>query len=213
MERDTLLNLFKNCNFNNLNKDNFDNKIIKNLNCLLQDFTWNYGETKCCIILKEADYVIKIPFRGSISCGEEYDFENANFDKEHFWDYCFSELIYYNLAKRQKIEKAFAKTRLLGIVQNYPIYIQEKVTTFSSTGFDPYLKNERTEKTRKYCKEKNFYCFNNRWLADAFQYYGEKRFNKIINFLKDYDIEDLHIDNIGYIGSRPVILDFSDFLD
>jgi lantibiotic modifying enzyme len=65
---------------------------------------------------------------------------------------------------------------------------------------------------KRYREEHCFRCFDPEWLADAFEYYGLKTFNKLMNFIYEYNITDLHTDNIGYIGTRPVILDFSDFL-
>ena len=44
---------------------------------------------------------------------------------------------------------------------------------------------------------------------------NESRVNLInlLSFIDDYDISDLHDANIGYIGMRPVLVDYSSFND
>ena len=56
-------------------------------------------------------------------------------------------------------------------------------------------------------------CFNRVWLSDALDYFGEKIFYGLLSFLDDYSIGDLHDANIGYIGMRPVLVDYSSFND
>ena len=56
-----------------------------------------------------------------------------------------------------------------------------------------------------------FYIFNMEWLSDAFHFYGEKIFHKLLEFIRTVGINDLHDGNIGYIGNRPVLVDYSSF--
>jgi hypothetical protein len=63
----------------------------------------------------------------------------------------------------------------------------------------------------KFCTKEGYIDFNLTWMADAYDYYGEEYFKKLMNFLKSEGIYDLHGGNIGYINSRPVIFDFSDY--
>jgi hypothetical protein len=220
MQRDFLLDLFKNCDFDALTAENVEEQVIYNLP---ENFSYDYsfGISKVCIIPMGADYVIKIPFRGQEMLddekpyGETYykDFNGANTTTHSYWDYCLTEVSYYNEAKKEHINKCFCKTRLLGFINNYPIYIQERACTFrEKNGDDLDYRSEKSIKMKRYCEEHCFRCFDPEWLADAFEYYGLKTFNKLMNFIYEYNITDLHTDNIGYIGTRPVILDFSDFL-
>ena len=44
-----------------------------------------------------------------------------------------------------------------------------------------------------------------------YNYYGEEKFEIILNFLNENGINDLHNGNWGFIGERPVIFDYSGF--
>jgi hypothetical protein len=133
--------------------------------------------------------------------------------QDNCWDYCLTEILTYRLAKQAKVNYAFAKTKFLGYINEHPIYIQEKCTMFSEQ--HPQLENsytkQRTSSVRQYCLNKNYYSFNDVWLTDAYEYYGKNKFDKILNFIKDIELTDLHYGNLGYIGSRPVFVDYSDF--
>jgi hypothetical protein len=219
MQREFLLNLFKDCDFETLTAETVEEQVIDKLP---EDFSYEYhfGISKVCIIPMGADYVIKIPFEGQEMLdnespyGETYyeDFYCANTTAHSSWDYCFTEVSYYNEAKKEHINKCFCKTRLLGLINYHPIYIQERAITFREKNGDLDYKSEKSIKMKKYCEEHRFRCFDPEWLADVFEYYGAKTFNKLMNFIDEYDIMDLHTDNIGYIGTRPVLLDFSDFV-
>lgn len=215
MQRDSLLDVFKDCDFSGkLTSDNFEERIIDNLP---ESFSHRYffGASKVCIIPEGADYVIKIPFNSSwYDADEEYeDFRSATSDENHTWDYCFAEVLCYKEAKREKVHRMFCKARLLGYVNNYPIYIQERAVTYCDLNGDDDREDARTPSTRDYCRKNGFSCFNPIWIADALDYYGQKMFNKMMSFIKSYRIGDLHDENIGYIGQRPVLIDYSDFFE
>lgn len=214
MQRDFLLDIFKDCDFSDMiNRDNFGEAILNNLPDNF-DYNYFYGVSKLCLIPKGSDYVIKIPFNT-----EWYDWDreyvyffNANHDDNRKWDYCMSELLIYNLAKKEKIEKIFCKTRFLGCVNNYPIYIQERANPIYLMDGIRYS-DHRTDRISEYCHQRNFQIFHSVWMADALEYYGQKIFNNAMSFIKYNHINDLHNENIGYIGNRPVLIDFSGYLE
>lgn len=214
MQRDNLLSVFKNCDFSGrIADDNFEDRILSNLP---EDFSYRFffGASKLCIIPSGADYVIKIPFNSSwCALDEEYcEFQSGTSDNRFYWDYCLAEVLYYKEAKKNDIDKVFCKARLLGQVDDYPIYIQERAETYFNLHGET-TSDARTPRTKEYCDKKGFACFNPIWIADALEYYGEKKFNKIMSFIKSSQIGDLHDDNIGYIGLRPVLIDYSDFCE
>lgn len=222
MQREKILNLFQNCDFNGeLHKENFEELILEHLP---DNFIFDYchGVSKLCILPRNEKYVIKIPFNGSLyrhyspheECYYE-DFAQANNDRDRNWDYCLTEVLTFREAKKYGVDNLFCETKLVGFVDNHPIYIQEKATPFSAeTDIDvEYYSDERTDKTEEYCKKRKFHCFNLIWQSDAIDYYGEGIFNKLMRFINDYDINDLHTDNVGYIGRRPVLFDYSDFME
>ena len=132
MFKDDILNIFKNCFFENLNDKNFKENILDNLPSDF-NYEYHYGASKLVIIPKyENKYVIKIPFSGYFDYvyDEFYFFSNANEDEDKCWDYCLTELLIYRRAKKEKINQIFAKSRLIGTINDYPIYIQEKAKTY-----------------------------------------------------------------------------------
>lgn len=191
-------------------------------------YDYAYGATKLVLIpLNEKDdYVIKIPYTGSYyhESGyynsdtiyypprtDYYDYIAADND-ERSWDYCASEVKRYLLAEKEGFAECFAKTKLLGYVNNYPIYIQEKCITFSDCKNKHKHSEEERLKTSKCC---NFYYgINKDWLTDFRLYYGEKFLLKFINFINNMQWDDdLRNENIGYIKNRPVLIDYAGFLD
>lgn len=219
MDTNNILNLFEKCDFREgITEDNYYINIIQ---YLPKDFNfkYGYGVSKLVIIPEDENFVIKIPFIGD--CDEEtgiiYNYKYANKDKERCWDYCFTEMLYYNIAKKNRVAEILAKTRYIGKIQEYPIYTQQKVETYYSRykcKID--ISNSKETKIKEKtiyskCSKKNIDIFNIKWIMDVFDYYGENKFDKIIDFVNE--LQDLHNGNIGYIGNRPIILDYAGWND
>ena len=160
MSNEEILQLFNACTFDGvLTENDFEDKVLSNLPDNLK-YYYEYGATKLVIILADCDFVIKIPFSGSYqeiyqdetdSYEEEYiDFENAGFE-DCEWDYCKTEVNRYNLAKNAGIEKYFAKTEYIGMVNNYPIYIQQKAEIFAEVKDLNSYSEEKRSSTREKC--------------------------------------------------------------
>lgn len=49
------------------------------------------------------------------------------------------------------------------------------------------------------------------WAKTAVSLYGKRKCIALCEFVKKYHINDLHRSNIGYIGVKPVLLDFSGY--
>lgn len=190
-------------------------------------YNYAYGATKLAIIpiTEEKDYVIKIPYTGSYQFEEGY-YNSLNYyipskdtywefyggeEEERPWDYCANEVKRYKTAEERGFANCFAKTELLGYVNNYPIYIQEKCITFSDCKNKHHHSKEEISKTSKFC---NYFGINPSWLTDFRLYYSEKFLLQFINFIQDMNWDDdLRNDNIGYINNRPVLIDYSGFLE
>ena len=188
-------------------------------------YDYNHGATKLVIIPKKEDFVIKIPYTGSYEYYSGY-YSNSIYrqGREDYWefvagensfrpwDYCANEIIRYDKALENGFAKYFAKTELLGFIHNYPIYIQEKCVTLSSDRhFHRYSKEENLKTSNCY---KNYYNISIDWLTDFRLKYGEEELINFINFIQDmrWD-DDLRSENIGYINGKPVLIDYSGFLE
>lgn len=222
MSNEEILQLFNACTFDGvLTENDFEDKVLSNLPDDLK-YHYEYGATKLVIILPDCNFVIKIPFSGSYQefyqddtdgYEEEYvEFENADFETCE-WDYCKTEVNRYNLAKNIGIEKYFAKTECIGMINNYPIYIQQKAEIFAEVKDLNSYSEEKKSSTREKCDKEDLWCFNECWLSDLLDYCGDKVFSFFMSFIKDNDFDDLHSSNIGYINGVPVLVDYSGFND
>lgn len=237
---ESILSIFKDCVFDGeLTEYSFEEKILKHLPEDL-NYDYHYGATKIVFILPDKDFVIKIPFSGQYIhkevikktetgkvCRQRVsryiEFEGAESPicgEGRGWNYCQVECDIYALAESETVEEFFAKTECIGFIHDYPIYIQETAKIYKD--MYPFRDNEEREYKEKYtkkeiktidslCEKYHYYFFNVFWLCDAFNYYGQEKGEKLLSFIKTARIEDLHKSNIGYIGEKPVIIDYAGF--
>ena len=219
-----------------LTEDNVENLIFDYLpEKFLNSFNYDNGATKLVLIPQGADYVIKIPFDGSCSSYTSYSYSSKRnsfgyYDRHYTghmtydesqpfkgaiygggWDYCYVEAVIYKKAEKAHIEKAFAKTQFIGEVAGHPIYMQQRVDPFYRHIIDKDESSSDTSSTAYICKKHNYSRFNLVWQTDVINYYGEAFFHRLMNFIKEEEINDLHRGNLGYLNGRPVLLDYSGF--
>lgn len=181
-------------------------------------FDYATGATKGVLIFEQLGFVIKIPFcRNTEDCyyNSAYgEYECCYFtgaDTDNGWDYCEAEADKYERAEAEGLAQCFAKTKKIGDIDGYPIYMQELADIYKSIDYQSSHTEEDSRQVSSICNSNNFYMFNLEWLSDAFHYYGEKMFHKLLEFIRTVGINDLHDGNIGYIGNRPVLVDYSSF--
>ena len=46
---------------------------------------------------------------------------------------------------------------------------------------------------------------------DFYENYEEEELYKLINFINDYDINDIHYRNVGFLNNLPVIIDYAGY--
>lgn len=127
---------------------------------------------------------------------------------EYYWDYCAVEEEIYKLAEHKKVEEFFIKTERVGEYKGYPIYVQRKVT-FNTRGFivSQDSKDFVTNSCAPVSRMTNSRAFNEM----VVEYYGKERAMKLFNFIEEYQIDDLHSNNLGYISNKPVLFDYGGF--
>ena len=227
-----ILKMIRDAKYLNPNHDFYERDNYDFTNAMGEAFSKNYiyahGATKLVLIPidEKKDYVVKIPYTGTgeyisgwyssdnyyhRSYEEYYPFQNAEGDL-YEWDYCANEEIRYEIAEENGFACCFARTKLIGYTNEYPIYIQERCQTFEELRYKHEHSNLEKEHTKSLCGK--WFYMNLDWLTDFKLYYGEGMMLQFIKFLHDnrWD-DDLRNENIGYIGDRPVLIDYSSFLD
>lgn len=144
-----------------------------------------------------------------------YNFEGAS-GQNSGWDYCEAEAEYFEMAVKENVDFAFAKTEFFGKANNHPIYFQQKCSMFDAERSSRQKEYEsRTEKDyNSISKYKNsFDCcrIDEDWLLDFFFFWGGDALESFMRFIEEYSICDLHNGNIGYLHGAPVLVDYSGY--
>lgn len=230
MTDNDFLKIFQDCDFTDIGLDEqgeicyIDKKIFEKLNIPEGvDYEYCCGASKLVFIFwnskENQTVVIKIPFQGEYHY--IYDIESEDYNKLKFerfsgsntdngWDYCEREVENYKIAEEEDLSFLFAKTELIGIVNKYPIYKQEYVE-YTNADDKSYNSKEINKKTDTICEKKNFFNIEENWLRGVCLYYGGDILEKLIDFITEHGIYDLHNSNLGYNNGAPIIFDYSDF--
>lgn len=174
------------------------------------------GASKLVCILEDKDYVVKIPFNSFIEDEEIIELRGATGDREDgLWDYCAREVFLYETAKVHKLDYIFPKTQYIGDIYGWPVYVQEKCIPISRI-YDSCKKTpEQIDTVRKIIKKSNdnLWFFNGMWITNFYDKYGVESTIELLEFIKFYNITDLHNENVGFLQKdlKPVLIDFSGF--
>ena len=188
------------------------------------------GCSKCAIVDKACDYVVKIPFNGmwfesyNDECSDDDYFEEfhyANDIEDNYeardWDYCENELIKYEKAVDAGFGEFFAETVYYGKIDNTPIYIQEKAMSYSKRLSEGDMPNSSKEAQKVYKENKDKLCcyINTDWVILAIAWYGLARVLAFLKYIDEENLDtDLHAGNIGFTESgRPVLIDWAGWRD
>ncbi len=208
-----ILNALNSCYFDDLEQDSFDDDIVYPFqNSYKKNFRDASGATKGVLIFKDFGFVIKIPF---IFCDEE-ELCGAE-DGINAWDYCSQEAYRYEMAKKEGFEGIFLETKFLDYIKGHPIYIQSYADILETIDSIQYSSNHCSsnekdkEKVEQIDIEENYDWLDWSWEADLLVQYGIETFKKFKKYLKDNWITDLRDANIGYVGKRPVLVDYAGF--
>lgn len=187
------------------------------------------GISKYAIVMSDIDCVLKIPFNGMKGIYEKWNSAKETYERnskghivttETFYpftdadsdygdNYCEAELRRYEAAVEAGLDFLFAPVEYITTVNGYKIYSQPCCTMFFSK-HDSVCTDEATT-AYSICSENHYDCFNECWLTEVLEEYGEQTFIKFMDFLEEYAINDLHADNVGYYNGKPVLVDYSGY--
>ena len=171
------------------------------------DFSWQAGVTKCVIIPKDRDYVIKIPFNGMNDYGF-VEFENGGGEG---WDYCELEQEHWDeIIEGSGFEEFFLKVESVYANDNWPIYVQQKAEDIRFSSCSP--KSVKTVREKSKIVGRVTLPIN--WLATCLENLNNdiKKLDEFVEFLTK-NFHDLHSDNLGYYNGHAVVFDYAGFDD
>lgn len=196
----------------------------------IADCEIQFGASKIVLIPEGWNWVIKIPTYGycngkasyydsNNSNGIEYDdTEDYEFacsrqlrDKGYTfpgYNYCQAEAIIGYEAEKIGLGDIMIPTYYVGTFKDIPYYIQRKVCDIREDV------NSKIDSQERY-KELNSHRyreFNNNFGGALIEQYGEERVNELLNFLKEWGINDLtSYSNYAIKDGKIVFFDYSGF--
>ena len=224
----------------NLDEDDTDSVIDPVRDCLYEaglnhECDIANGVSKVVIIPRNSAYVIKTPLFGSWYYPEEYDedndeyytdYENPYFDEytgAYYEDaeidcsnYCELEEYLYNFAVENGVSDMFAKTEFFGYAKSgRPVYISEKCKNFWWGDREPSDASKTLVKDKRDSHTPGWSRMSSMITALFVDDYGVERAEKLFQFLSDFNISDLHNNNvmISEKTGKIVITDYSGFSD
>lgn len=192
-------------------EDNMETGAIERVYDQLDETTETaYGASKFVIFLNEKE-VVKVPFNGAWQFSWNDDIDDYEddmvFDYYRCTDYCAVEAAIYKKAVKAGVEMFFASTKSVGTTFTHKaIYVSERVNDwYSDKKISP--SNDSIEKAKKIC------CYLPiDWIALAYEKYDDELVNRLLDFIDDENINDLHTGNLGIrADGSPCILDYSGF--
>jgi hypothetical protein len=181
------------------------------------------------------DYVFKLPFQGE--CVLEYD-DNDEICDEEYWefgyvykgtkdylqaldipenDHCAWEVFLYEEAKKAGVEEFFTEVNLFTMVGHnhpYPIYISPKVEeTWECCDEDSKTTSkESRDKAIEMQKHNDIIFYDYNILAALIDQTSYEKVCNLLNFMRKFDISDLHSGNIGIDkNGKIVIIDYAGY--
>lgn len=135
-------------------------------------------------------------------------------------DYCEQEITSYESAKEYGVERLLLPIEKVGVIKGgIPLYIQPIYKyTIEEMGWDDKDRvRKRTRKTRNHKITRKiargcYYSPDSEWVTRATQLYGKKFMLSFEKWTKAHRVNDLHDQNVGYIGNfRPVLIDYAGY--
>lgn len=138
------------------------------------------------------------------------------------WNYCEVELQVYEISKILDIDKCFAAIEYIGDTKyGLPVYTQEKAEKigFYDVNEDELDKNikktiedlsSRGQTANQFFQKANGLIV----LSEFLKYHGLEKFLKLMDFIKNIGLNDLHMGNFGIMSDgRPVLIDYSGYFE
>ena len=169
----------------------------------------NFGATRGAIVPRDEDFVIK-------------------FDLDFFENFCDTEFKNYQAAKEEELEEFFAEIKPLGefriLDAHMKCFVQTKAEEIyentAEAQFSPISPDDFEDEDEYYealydreesvC-DMNGDCLPYGWADRVIDEYGYDEYERLVHFLNEHDINDVHAGNVGFIRERCIIFDYAGF--
>lgn len=190
-----------------------------------------YGVSKMVIVPSFGDIVIKFPLRGSWYDGDDCGYWDEETDEyiegeneynfcEYSYgggddgsDYCALEVSMYNDIIKQAPDcaRVFPETKYYKEVKGTMFYTQKKCVELYEFETEEVTENSKKEGKELFANQSTI--DSDYWIQMLVEKLGYILAQKILNFIEDYGISDLHNHNIGFDIKTgiPMIIDFCGF--
>lgn len=177
------------------------------------------GVTKVTLFYNDLpDWVIKVPILGNYYEEDEChcDYECSGSEKEN--DYCLTEVNYTQEAVESGLGNCFAKTYYVCTINEVDFYCSERVAKVYNEKYPykskvSYTKPNSLQQAEQLMKNYDSFLATEE-LALFIDAYGESIAKKLIKFLLDFDISDLHHGNLGFDANDHIkIIDCAGWRD
>jgi hypothetical protein len=121
-------------------------------------------------------------------------------------DYCAVETYLYERAVEYGVQDAFLEIKEIGMIGASRIYIQEKVDCDSSD-----KSSSSAEDRESYRSLAKSYRLSDVVGGLFLHDYGEEFVKKLVSFLEEYNISDLHNGNWTVVGGKPKLVDYGGY--
>lgn len=167
------------------------------------------GATRGAIVPRDENFVIK-------------------FDLDFFDDFCNTEFKNYQAAKEEELEEFFAEIKPLGEFNILNVHMKCFVQTKAEEIYEdtaeaqlPFISPDDFEDEDEYYQalydRDECVCDMNPdrlpygWADRVIDEYGYDEYERLVHFLNEHDINDIHAGNVGFIGRRCIIFDYAGF--
>lgn len=174
----------------------------------------NYGISKVVFTFDDIDqYVVKVPFRSL----RPYDTSmNAMAEQVLKSDYCEREAEIYIKAQGAHVDEMLCGTWHIGKVDDdYDVYLSER----ADTDYEYETMYEQTESSESHIFMNSLVSSNSRLYFDLdmdtveefIDCYGGDKVERLLKFISDNKINDLHDGNVMWVGEKLKLVDYSSF--
>lgn len=171
----------------------------------------NYGTSKAVFTFDDIDqYVVKVPFRSLRPYDESM---NAIAEQAFKNDYCEREAEIYTKAKRMHVDEMMCGTWRIGNVDgNYDVYLSER----ADADYEYELGHRQPEshiyvESFRHSDSKLRFDIDPDTIEEFISCYGGDKVEKLLKFISDNKINDLHDGNVMLVGEKLKLVDYSSF--